>query len=212
MGTTEIVVVATFVVLLMAGLAAGIRQGAQHREQMARFAASHGYRPATGDPQLAALLEQVSADSRWRPSITLAGAAPAPFYFFAAQMRPQEATSRYASNVHACLVRNEGGPPSQVSVFTRTPGGDRLLSDRVELGSEAFRSKFTVSARDPRVAAQVVSPGIEALLAEHAAGRNWYITIDIGPRGVLAYSHWAATEADWDYLIGFTQRVNALVH
>ena len=116
------------------------------------------------------------------------------------------------STGNACLAEHTGrvhqGP---VEIFTRVPGVDKLVGNRVKVGGEKFREEFTVTSTRPEEALTSVNAEVERILLEHAAGPGWNLSVTIAGRSVLVSSHWAETEQDWDYLIALARRLRAAV-
>ena len=137
--------------------------------------------------------------------------APESVYLFGYHAAPKDGASKSSAG-NACLAEHTGrvrqGP---VVIFTRTPGVEKLVGDRVEVGGEEFRDKFTVTSVRPEEALKSVNAEVERIPLEHAAGPGWYLSAEIGGRHVLVSSHWAKTEQDWDYLIALARRLRTAV-
>lgn len=213
MGTTEIVAISIFGLLMLAAVALGLRQGRKQRERAARYSLGHGFTVLrAGDARLAALLEQVAPDSNFSPhTVMLVEPAPNAVYLFGCYVRPKERSSK-ASSGYACLAEHAANRPEwPVTIFTRTPMVDKLVRDRVEAGGEEFRRMFTVTCSNAGAALVTVSVDVQRILLDHAAGPGWYLSVTIAGRGVLVESHWAQTEEEWDYLIALAKKLRAAV-
>jgi hypothetical protein len=211
MGTTEIVGISIFGLLLLGAVALGLWQGTKQRERVARYSSGHGFSVLrAGDARLAALLEQVAPDSRFSPHpVMLVEPAPNGVYLFGCQIRSKERSST-SSTGYACLAEHAANRPEwPVTIFTRTPIVEKLVRDRVETGGEEFRRKFTVTCSNAGVALVTVSVEVQRIFLDHAAGPGWYLSVTIAGRGVLVESHWAQTEEEWDYLIALAKKLRA---
>lgn len=213
MGTGEIVVMAIFGLLCVGALVSSIRQGAQMRKRVSAYAALHGWSVSRlGDARLSALLEEVAPEDKWDPNeVMQVERPPESVYLFGYNVRPKQGRSN-GSTGNACLAEHTGrvhqGP---VEISTRVPGLDKLAGDRVKVGSEEFRNKFTVTCVRPEEALNSVNAEVERILLDHVAGSGWTIGVTIAGRRVLVSSHWAETEQDWDYLIAMARRLRAAV-
>ncbi len=136
---------------------------------------------------------------------------PESLYLFGYTVRPKRGRSSDSTG-NACLAEHTGRVHQcPVGIFTRVPGVDKLVENRVKAGGEKFREEFTVTCKRPEEALKLVNAEVERILLEHAAGPMWNLSVAIQGRGVLVSSHWAETEQDWDYLIAMARRLRSAV-
>jgi hypothetical protein len=212
MKTGEIVGMAIFGLLVVGALALGIYQGAQLKKRVANYAALHGWSVSRlGDARLNALLEDLAPEDRWGPNeVMQVERPPESVYLFGYNRAGQGRSS--ASRGNACLAEHTGRlHQSPVVIFTRVPGIDKLEGNRVKVGGEEFRNKFTVTCVRPEGALDSVNAEVERILLDHIAGPGWTITVMIAGRSLMVSSRWAETEQDWDYLIAMARRLRAAV-
>jgi hypothetical protein len=213
MGTAEIVVMAVFGALVIVFLVMSSRQSTAQRARMERFAAGRGWTFArAADSRLDALLREAAPAEKWF-AYNVAPAAPPPesVYLFAYNASPKDRPSK-SNNGFACLATHTGKPREwPVTIFTRVPVVDAMESNRVEVGGEEFRRKFTVTCSRPEAARAAVNEGVQRVLLEHAAGPAWKMTVNIAGRQVLVESSWAVTEVEWDALLAMAQGLRAAV-
>jgi len=213
MKSPEVIGMAIFGLLCVGALVLSIYQGAQLRKRVANYAALHGWSVSKlGDARLSALLEEVSPENKWGPNdVMQVERPPESVYLFGYNVRSKKGRSN-GSTGNACLAEHTGrvhqGP---VEIFTRVPGIDKLVGNRVKVGGEEFRNKFTVTCVRPEEALKPVNAEVEKILLDHAAGPGWVINVAIEGRSVLVSSRWAETEQDWDYLIAMARRLRAAV-
>lgn len=178
---------------MVAGIVLGFRQSVAERERIERFAAGHGWTFAR------------AGDSR------LAAPPPESVYLFAYNASPKDRPSK-TNYGFACLAAHTGRPQEwPVTIFTRVPVADAMVSNRVETGGEEFRRKFTVTCSRPEAAHAAVNAGVQRILLDHAAGPGWKMTVNIAGRQVLVESSWAVTEVEWDALIAMAKGLRAAV-
>jgi len=213
MGTTEIVVMAVFGALVVAFLVMSSRQSSAQRERMERFATGRGWTFArAGDSRLDALLsEAVPAEKWYAYNMTLAAPPPESVYLFSYSSSLKD-RGRRTNNGFACLAAHTGRRYEwPVTIFTRVPVVDAMVSNRVETGGEEFRRKFTVTCSRPEAARAAVNEGVQRILLDHAAGPGWTMTVNIAGRQVLVESSWAVTEVEWDALLAMAKGLRAAV-
>ncbi|HEY3442306.1 MAG TPA: hypothetical protein VGK29_16210 [Paludibaculum sp.] len=213
MDTTEIVITSVFGVLLAGGLVLGLRQRAQVKDQVSRYAQRHGWAAiGDGNERLTGLLKELAPDERWIASRTLlAEQAPEMVYLFGYQANAKSHSDDWLTGT-ACLAQHTGrARGSPVSIISRTPVAEKLLDDRVAVGSEEFQRMFTVLCQSAVEAEAVVNPEVERILLRHAEKPGWYVTVMIANRQVLAASFWAVKDEEWDYLIELTRNLRAAV-
>ena len=205
----EMIGMSIFGLLVLLALCAGIYQGKQQRRQVAEFSARHGW-TVSSEPNkdVTGLLDRMDPASNWRPSnIMTVDRSPGPVYFFSYQVSAKYGKSS-TSNGHACLAEYGGRRfDGSVQIFNRTPGVEKLVGGRQEVGGEEFRRAFTVTAEGGANARAAVNYDVERVLLDHAAGPGWYLTVTIGGGGILVSSFWAQSEQEWDYLIDLARRL-----
>ena len=196
MDTTAIVVLVIFGILVVAGLALGIRQGAQTKARIQGFATMRGFTASPdAEHRLAALLALAFADQTWYTSNVLqVQQPPESVYLFGYSYYLKDRPSKRWQGF-ACLAEyTRPWSTSAVDIFTRTPGIDALESNRVQAGGEEFQSKFTVVCKQPEAALAAVNREVEQILLEHAAGPGWYLIVTVAANSILAASSWAKNE------------------
>jgi len=211
MGTGEIITMSIFGLLVLAGLTASIYQGAKQRRQVAAYSSSRGYTLLKfNDPRLAALLDLVSPNTDWSPhTVLLVEPPPRAIYLFGTLFNSKRSRSK-ASTAFACLVEHTSHRPEHpVSVFTRIPGGDFLISNRIEAGSEDFQRQFSVTGDDAASAQAALTPAVQSILLELATAPGWNLTVDIAAKAIVAQSHWALSDDEWDYLVNLARKLRA---
>ncbi|TFH57955.1 MAG: hypothetical protein E4G90_11135 [Gemmatimonadales bacterium] len=203
MKTGEVVGMAVFGFLVLGALVLAIRQGAKHREQVTRYSTSHGYPLlGEGDGRLAELLEEATPQETWSiHSLMLVDREPFRSYLFGYQARPKDRPSE-TSNGTGFLAEYDGRrADSPVTIFTRTPGVELLVDERVVVGVKEFGRRFTVTCASDRIATEVVNAEVQRTLLEFRENPGWYLSVTITARAVLVSSFWAGSEADWDVLV-----------
>jgi len=213
MDTTEIVIASVFGVLLVAGLVLGLRQRSQVQDQVASYSQRHGWAAiGDGDERLSGLLKELAPDERWIANRTLqVEQAPEMVYLFGYQASAKSHSTDWLTGT-ACLAQHTGrarGTP--VSIISRTPVAEKMLDDRVAVGGEEFRQKFTVLCKSAAEAEAVVNAEVERILLRHEEKPGWYVTVTIANRQVIAASFWAVKDEDWDHLIELTRNLRAAV-
>ena len=213
MDTTAIVVMAVFGALVVTFIVMSSRQSSAQRERMERFAAGRGWTFApAADSRLDALLSEAAPAEKWHAyNVTLAAPPPESVYLFAYNASPKDRPSK-TNYGFACLAAHTGRPQEwPVTIFTRVPVADAMVSNRVETGGEEFRRKFTVTCSRPEAAHAAVNAGVQRILLDHAAGPGWKMTVNIAGRQVLVESSWAVTEVEWDALIAMAKGLRSAV-
>ena len=210
--TVETVGMALFGLLIVGALALAVRQGAQQREQLSRYSTLHGWSVSRqGDARLSALLEGAEPDQDWSPrNVMQVEGGPESVYLFRYTVGPKGRRSNSSGN--ACLAEHMGrAHQAPVEIFTRTPGVEKLVGNRVKVGGKEFGDAFTVISMRPEEALATVNSEVERILLGHAADPGWYLSVTMAGRHVLVSSYWAETEQDWDYLIGLARRLRTAV-
>jgi hypothetical protein len=211
--STSIIVIVVFGILMLAGLAAAMRQGVETRARVRRFAALRGWTVSpTSDPHLAALLTAAFTDQTWYASnVVQVQPPPESVYLFAYDYYRKERPSKRWQGF-ACLVEGvRAAYETPVEIFTRTPGLDLMESDRIQAGGEEFRSKFTITGKRPEAAPAAVNVEVEQLLLEHAAGPGWYLTVTVAGNSILVASAWAKKQDEWDALITLARKLHRAI-
>ncbi len=213
MPSETVIGMSIFGLLILGGLCVSIYQGAQQRRRLAHYSSNHGWSVSRkADDRLKKLLEAVDPKADWDPwDVMVVDRVPANIYLFGYHVSPKDRPSS-TSHGHACLAEHGGARrEGMVEIFSRTPGADKLISGRVEAGSEEFRKAFTVTSESQANALAVVNQDVERVLLEHANGLGWQLTVTVGGGGILVASFWAESEEEWDYLIEFTKRLRGAV-
>lgn len=211
MGSAEIIVMSIFGLLVLAGLAAGIHQGAKQRRQAAAYSSHRGYALLKrNEPRLASLLGLISPNMSWSPdTVMLVEPPPHAIYLFGALVNTRGGNTR-ASTGWACLAEYDTGFLAHpVAIFTRIPGADFLVNGRVDAGSEEFRREFSITGSDPASAQLAIDPGIERILLDHATAPGWNLNVYLSSKGIIIESRWALTDDEWDYLVALARKLRA---
>lgn len=212
MSTTEIVIMAVFGLLVVAGLVAGIRQSAARKARVRIFAAGRGCTVSATNQRLSALLDAALPEESWTPyHIVEVQPPPETTYLFAYSYCRKYGRSKPWTGFACLAEQSRPWCESPVTIHTRTPGFDALEGDRVEAGGAEFRGEFTVTCKRPEAAQTVVNTEVEHLLLEHAKGMAWNITVNITCNVVMAASFWAEKETEWDALIALVTKLRRAI-
>lgn len=212
MKSSEIVVISIFAALFLAALVYALRQGARTRERLTQYAMLRGGTVLSQREgvDLAIRLGRMTPDWSW--SVTpVARIHPAPqaVYLFSYQIS-RRGGSRSTSIGFACLAeRAASAPAPTVEIERRLPLVERLIDDRVTVGSEEFQREFTVSCSDAEVARAVVNPELQRVLLEEVARTDANAGVVIGASEVVVKRRWAQSETGWDTLIGLAVKLRA---
>jgi hypothetical protein len=212
MKRVEIIGMSIFGALALGGIGFSIWNSGRTRERMARYAVRRGG-TMWGDNAkrmaLVARLNDMTPGWSWTADPVMQVHPPPESVYLFGYQHSRRSRSSGTSFGFACFAERTSARPAEhcIEITRRIPYLDKMVDDRVETGSEEFRREFTVACRDASIAGAAVTPEVQRILLDHAAGPGWNVVVVIGPRGVVARSSHANGEPEWDYITAMALRL-----
>ena len=195
---------AVAVVFILVARWQGRREAAARRE----FAARHGWEmPAEAPAEVTETLALFApVEVRVVSGLTVIERPPRSMYLFSFSSRTRGQRSDFTGT--ACLARHEGPrADTAVSISRRVPVVEKMVPDKLDVGSSDFRAMWIVTGEQPGVAAELVNDAVQRVFLEHDRGPAWVLEVGFVGPWVFAGSHWAATPEEWEYLLGLTRKL-----